>query len=274
MTLMSSSTYDERGASRAEAESELARNRAVRESALSEARRNLILDAARAAFLELGLDGASLREIAKRAGYTPGAIYTYFSNLEELYGALLEESLQRLKAEVDAAASDMPAVDAAASDMPVAAGAPSTPGAAVTPTADTRSAEARSADADLPDAPSADALRSAQARLIATARAFYSFYRDHPNDLDLGFYLFNGARPRGLTPELNRRLNNQLMQALEPIRRNLLDMGHSADEATLITTGIFAHAVGTLMLANTGRIRLFRQDPDTLFTRYLTALLK
>jgi len=269
MALMSSSTYDERGASRAEAESELARNRAVRESALSEARRNLILDAARAAFLELGLDGASLREIAKRAGYTPGAIYTYFSNLEELYGALLEESLQRLKAEVDAAASDMPAVDAAASDMPVAAGAPSTPGAAVTPTADTRSA-----DADLPDAPSADALRSAQARLIATARAFYSFYRDHPYDLDLGFYLFNGARPRGLTPELNRRLNNQLMQALEPIRRNLLDMGHSADEATLITTGIFAHAVGTLMLANTGRIRLFRQDPDTLFTRYLTALLK
>ena len=53
-----------------------AETRVVRESALNQARRTLILDAARSAFFELGLDGASLREIAKRAGYTPGAIYS------------------------------------------------------------------------------------------------------------------------------------------------------------------------------------------------------
>jgi len=228
-------------------ETSLARNRALRESALSETRRNLILNAARSAFLELGLDRASLREIAKRAGYTPGAIYTYFSSLEDIYAALLEESLQRLQAAVDTAETTHGhAVNADAAGTG-AAGNARAPAAAAAPDTSTT-------------------------RLRATAHAFYAFYRDHPKDLDLGFYLFNGARPRGLTPELNRRLNSQLMNALEPIRRSLLHSGHSTDEATLITTGIFAHIVGTLMLANTGRIRLFRQDPDTLFNRYIDAL--
>ncbi|HEY9191327.1 MAG TPA: helix-turn-helix domain-containing protein, partial [Methyloversatilis sp.] len=80
--------------------------RTMRETAINEARRSLILDAARSAFLELGLDGASLREIAKRAGYTPGAIYSYFSSREDIYAALLGESLERLKQCVDGAAAD------------------------------------------------------------------------------------------------------------------------------------------------------------------------
>lgn len=204
---------------------DLARKRALRESALSETRRNLIMDAARAAFLELGLDRASLREIAKRAGYSPGAIYTYFSSLEAIYGALLEESLQRLQEAVVAAEGQAPS-----------------------------------------DAPSE--------KVRAAGLAFYAYYRDNPKDLDLGFYLFNGARPRGLTPELNRRLNDQLMKALEPVRRGLEEIGHAPAQAVSETTAIFAHIVGTLMLANTGRIRLFRQDPDTLVNRYLDSLLK
>ena len=204
---------------------DLARNRALRESALSETRRNLIMDAARAAFLELGLDRASLREIAKRAGYSPGAIYTYFSSLEAIYGALLEESLQRLQEAVVTAEGQAPS-----------------------------------------DAPSE--------KVRATGLAFYAYYRDNPKDLDLGFYLFNGARPRGLTPELNRRLNDQLMKALEPVRRGLEEIGHAPAQAVSETTAIFAHIVGTLMLANTGRIRLFRQDPDALDNRYLDSLLK
>jgi AcrR family transcriptional regulator len=34
-----------------------------------------------------------MREIARRAGYTPGAIYSYFASREEVYAALLGESL-------------------------------------------------------------------------------------------------------------------------------------------------------------------------------------
>ena len=71
-----------------------------------------MLDAARSVFERLGIEGASIREIAKQAGYTPGAIYSYFENKEAIYGALLAESLERLNAVVDAAGyADMPGAD-------------------------------------------------------------------------------------------------------------------------------------------------------------------
>lgn len=202
-----------------------AESRVVRESTLNQARRTLILDAARSAFFELGLDGASLREIAKRAGYTPGAIYSYFANLEEIYGALLGESLQRLNQVVESAK---------------ASGKPS----------------------------------SAVALLRAKAEAFYVFYRDNPKELDLGFYLFDGMKPRGLTPELNQELNDQLMAALKPVQVQLEALGLSAEEAVLETSAVFAHIVGLLVLSNTGRIRLFKQNPDTLFERYMASLIQ
>ena len=198
-------------------------SRAIRENTLNQARRALILDAARSAFFELGLDGASLREIAKRAGYTPGAIYSYFANLEEIYGALLGESLQRLNGVVDAAGAD------AAGPVEL---------------------------------------------LRAKATAFYVFYRDNPKELDLGFYLFDGVKPRGLTPELNQQLNERLMAALRPVEQQLKTLGLDADEAVAETTAAFAHIVGVLVLNNTGRIRLFRQNPDALFERYMDSLVR
>ncbi len=77
--------------------------RAARQQAQTDSRRALMLDAARTVFDKLGIEGASIREIAKQAGYTPGAIYSYFENKEAIYGALLAESLERLNAAVDAA---------------------------------------------------------------------------------------------------------------------------------------------------------------------------
>ncbi len=79
------------------------RRRDQRLQALSDVRRGLVLDAAREVFEETGLDGANMREIARRAGYTPGAIYSYFDSKEAIYGALLAESLERLNAAVAAA---------------------------------------------------------------------------------------------------------------------------------------------------------------------------
>lgn len=204
--------------------------RALREAALNEARRALILDAARSAFLELGLDGASLREIAKRAGYSPGAIYSYFASREDIYAALLGESLLRLKRCVDDAAT--------------AVGEPA--GAYVRP--------------------------AALARLRAAVMAFFGFYRDHPQDMDLGFYLFNGARPRGLTPELNQQLNDRLRATLQPMQQAMVSLGLTEEDALIETTAIFAHVVGLLMLNNTGRIRLFRQNAHDLLVRYLDQL--
>ena len=87
--------------------------REQRQQAINDSRRALMLDAARSVFERLGIEGASIREIAKQAGYTPGAIYSYFENKEAIYGALLAESLERLNAVVDAAGVDTAASPAA-----------------------------------------------------------------------------------------------------------------------------------------------------------------
>lgn len=79
--------------------------RQQRQLAMSDTRRALVLDAARSVFGEKGVEGASIREIARRAGYTAGAIYSYFESKEAIYAALLAESLERLNAEVAAARS-------------------------------------------------------------------------------------------------------------------------------------------------------------------------
>ncbi|WP_444932407.1 TetR/AcrR family transcriptional regulator (plasmid) [Microbulbifer sp. SSSA002] len=63
---------------------------------LREARRSLIIKAARDVFSQDGLDGASMRSIARAAGCTTGAIYPYFHGKEELYCAVLQETLEQL----------------------------------------------------------------------------------------------------------------------------------------------------------------------------------
>jgi AcrR family transcriptional regulator len=47
--------------------------------------RDLLLDAAEQVFAERGFEGASLEEIAQRAGYTRGAIYKHFGGKEEMF---------------------------------------------------------------------------------------------------------------------------------------------------------------------------------------------
>lgn len=74
-----------------------------RQEAVSELKRGLILDAARDIFETEGIEGASIRAIAKRAGYTPGAIYFHFASKEDIYGALLDQSLDALVARVNSA---------------------------------------------------------------------------------------------------------------------------------------------------------------------------
>jgi AcrR family transcriptional regulator len=51
--------------------------------------RGLMLDAAEEAFAERGYDGASLRDIAARAGFSPAALYLFFENKQDLYERML-----------------------------------------------------------------------------------------------------------------------------------------------------------------------------------------
>src|SRR5262249_42896267 len=63
----------------------------------------LILDAARQVFAEEGLEGASLRAIADRAGYTPAALNFHFESKEAIYAEVLKASLKSLGSAVDQA---------------------------------------------------------------------------------------------------------------------------------------------------------------------------
>ena len=189
----------------------------------ADARRALVLDAARSVFADAGIDGASIREIAKKAGYTPGAIYSYFDSKEAIYGALLGESLERLNAAV---------------------------------------------------VESKRFKTSPDKTLESRACAWFGFYLNHPKDLDLGFYLVRGLKPRGLTPELNAELNSRLLDALRPCELALREMGLATEAARRESTALFAHGVGLLLLAHTGRIRIFGQNAQTLFDAYLAGLIQ
>ncbi len=60
------------------------------------AKRRQILDGARAVFLDLGFDGASMGEIARAAGVSKGTLYVYFADKSRLFEAIVErENLEQ-----------------------------------------------------------------------------------------------------------------------------------------------------------------------------------
>jgi len=190
---------------------------------VSDAKKAHILAAAKEVFEEFGLEGANVREIARRAGYTPGAIYSYFTAKEEIYGALLADSLERLNEAVSI---------------------------------------------------SMNGAQSSAQRAEQSALGFYEFYASNPRDLDLGFYLFGGARPYGLTPELNSKLNTRLRDSLLHLELTLLELGASPKTAKEEVTAFFAHCVGLLILENTHRIRMFQEDSEKLCATYIKQMIE
>jgi AcrR family transcriptional regulator len=192
-----------------------------RQRAVSELKRELILDAARKVFEADGLDGASLRAIAAGAGYTPAALYFHFESKEAIYAEVLRGSLTNLGQAVSRALSRA---------------------------------------------------RTPADRLRAAALAFFCYYDDNPRDLELGFYLFRGGmKPQGLGKERDDILNAALEAALEPIADAAQVLGAGREEARWLMADIFAHAAGLLLLAHTGRIRLFGASAPQLMERFVEA---
>lgn len=62
--------------------------------------RSLILDAARKIFLVKGYHLTSMRNIAEEIEYSPGTIYLYFKEKDEIFHALHEEGFRRLLAKM------------------------------------------------------------------------------------------------------------------------------------------------------------------------------
>ncbi|MGE0734535.1 MAG: TetR/AcrR family transcriptional regulator [Alphaproteobacteria bacterium] len=182
-------------------------------------RRGHFLAAAKRVFAAKGLDGASVRDIAREAGYSPAAIYFYYPSKEAIYGDILADSLAALIRSIK--------------------------------------------EASPPSQSAAD-------RMARAALAFYDYYFSHRDELDLSFYLFNGIRPRGLTPEINRQLNGRLIALLQYIA-DLIAAATDLprDSANEEAVAAFSHMSGLLLLNNSGRLKTFGFDGRTLAERYV-----
>ncbi len=86
--------------------------RVERQLQAREATRRAILDAARELFVADGYAQVSMRNIATRVEYSPGAIYGYFPGKDDIFFALAEEGFRILEAaHGDASESDDPLDD-------------------------------------------------------------------------------------------------------------------------------------------------------------------
>jgi len=66
------------------------------------------LVAARELLLEVGPEALSLRQVARRADFSPASLYTYFCSRDELVVALFDESFERLDAYLRRVPADLP----------------------------------------------------------------------------------------------------------------------------------------------------------------------
>lgn len=72
-----------------------------RKAVQQELTREMIMDVARDLFAEKGYEHVSMRQIAKKLGYSHGAIYYHFKNKAELFFALVEDHFDMLNNELN-----------------------------------------------------------------------------------------------------------------------------------------------------------------------------
>lgn len=89
----------------------MATRRLTREERRVETRERLI-EAAGEVFASHGYHAASVDQVAERAGFSTGAVYSAFGSKEELFMALLESQLRQQSEQLEAAVRDRPSIDA------------------------------------------------------------------------------------------------------------------------------------------------------------------
>jgi AcrR family transcriptional regulator len=118
-----------------------------------------------------------------------------------------------------------------------------------------------------------DAAMGDEGRMRAGITGFLDHYRAHPRDLELGLYLFQGLGPHGLSPTLDRDLNNRLIVVLRRIADAIARFGRlGALAAHGETVGVFAHLLGILVAERTGRLKTLDARADDLLARLLEGL--
>lgn len=184
-----------------------------------QARRDAVLKAARKVFETRGLDGASMRLIARAAGCTTGSIYPYFKGKEEIYAEVLSRSLDDYEKYVLAEV-----------------GRKHKPGS----------------------------------RFEAALLAHFSFYEKRLSDMSLALYLVNGLKARGLTRELDARLNQQLASILAIFNACVRELGDLSEREAQIEVGLHLSMLfGLLTLHHTKRTRALHIDARALLNLHI-----
>jgi AcrR family transcriptional regulator len=70
--------------------------------------REEILGVARELLLEVGPEALSLRQVARRADFSPAALYNYFASRDELVTSLFSESFAKLNSYLERVPTDLP----------------------------------------------------------------------------------------------------------------------------------------------------------------------
>lgn len=73
-----------------------------------EAKRQLLFDAALAEFAEFGLAGARIDRLARRAGISPGLVYSFYKGKDELFDAVFDMIVEMTVATVPLDADRLP----------------------------------------------------------------------------------------------------------------------------------------------------------------------
>jgi AcrR family transcriptional regulator len=192
-----------------------------RKDAVTGFKRQLIRDAAKSVFAAQGIKGASLREIARSADCTTGAIYSLYESKEELYADILRDSMHTLIARMNQAASGA----------------------------------------------------GRNGSTAAALSAMLEFYLENPDDYDLHFYLYGGARPVGLRPDLDHQLNDETRAVIDLVARAVAaDRLAAPAQATILALSAMAQVFGLVLLHKTSRLKSWRQDAHSLLETYLGTL--
>lgn len=73
-----------------------------------EAKKARLLEAALGEFAEVGLAGARVERIARRAKISPGLVYSFYAGKQELFDGVFDEIVHRTVSEVPIDANDLP----------------------------------------------------------------------------------------------------------------------------------------------------------------------
>jgi len=110
----------------------------------------------------------------------------------------------------------------------------------------------------------------ARAHAAAVTRAFFDFYYTRPDDAALGLYLNRGLGPRGLNPELDARLNRELLAAIKLLTQALGALhGYSARQAATASFALASACMGVAIFHHTRRDKSLHVDAQAAFEQLL-----